>query len=68
VTAGDLGVALAYTGVAVAAVLAGDWLTLLVAWELMAVTATVLSFAKVGYYAFVRAAPSASTPGPPPGR
>jgi multicomponent Na+:H+ antiporter subunit D len=35
-------VALAYMGVSVAAVLAGDWLTLLVAWELMAVTATVL--------------------------
>jgi multicomponent Na+:H+ antiporter subunit D len=34
--------ALAYMGVSVAAVLAGDWLTLLVAWELMAVTATVL--------------------------
>jgi multicomponent Na+:H+ antiporter subunit D len=34
--------ALAYMGVSVAAVLAGDWLTLLLAWELMAVTATVL--------------------------
>ena len=34
--------ALAYMGVSVAAVLAGDWLTLVVAWELMAVTATVL--------------------------
>jgi multicomponent Na+:H+ antiporter subunit D len=34
--------ALAYMGTSVAAVLAGDWLTLLVAWELMAVTATVL--------------------------
>jgi multicomponent Na+:H+ antiporter subunit D len=34
--------ALAYMGASVAAVLAGDWLTLLVAWELMAVTATVL--------------------------
>jgi multicomponent Na+:H+ antiporter subunit D len=34
--------ALAYMGVSMAAVLAGDWLTLLLAWELMAVTATVL--------------------------
>ncbi|WP_440991866.1 Na(+)/H(+) antiporter subunit D [Haloarchaeobius baliensis] len=34
--------ALAYMGSSVAAVLAGDWLTLLLAWELMAVTATVL--------------------------
>ncbi|MFC5368399.1 proton-conducting transporter membrane subunit [Salinirubrum litoreum] len=34
--------ALAYMGASVVAVLAGDWLTLLVAWELMAVTATVL--------------------------
>ena len=34
--------ALAYMGASVAAVLAGDWLTLLLAWELMAVTATVL--------------------------
>ena len=34
--------ALAYMGVSVAAVLVGDWLSLLVAWELMAVTATVL--------------------------
>ncbi len=34
--------ALAYMGVSVAAVLAGDWLTLVFAWELMAVTATVL--------------------------
>jgi multicomponent Na+:H+ antiporter subunit D len=34
--------ALAYMGASMAAVLAGDWLTLLVAWELMAVTATVL--------------------------
>ncbi|WP_411968726.1 proton-conducting transporter membrane subunit [Haloferax sp. YSSS75] len=33
---------LAYMGSGVAAVLAGDWLTLLVAWELLAVTATVL--------------------------
>jgi multicomponent Na+:H+ antiporter subunit D len=33
---------LAYMGAGVAAVLAGDWLTLLVAWELLAVTATVL--------------------------
>jgi multicomponent Na+:H+ antiporter subunit D len=32
---------LAYMGAGVAAVLAGDWLTLLVAWELLAVTATV---------------------------
>jgi multicomponent Na+:H+ antiporter subunit D len=37
-----LAYALAYMGVSVAAVVAGDWLTLLVAWELMAVTATVL--------------------------
>ncbi|WP_227133168.1 proton-conducting transporter transmembrane domain-containing protein [Halorubellus salinus] len=35
-------IALAYMGAGVAAVLAGDWLTLLLAWELMAVTATVL--------------------------
>ena len=35
-------VALTYMGASVAAVLAGDWLTLLLAWELMAVTATVL--------------------------
>ena len=34
--------ALAYMGASVAAVVAGDWLTLLLAWELMAVTATVL--------------------------
>ena len=34
--------ALGYMGVSMAAVLAGDWLTLLLAWELMAVTATVL--------------------------
>jgi multicomponent Na+:H+ antiporter subunit D len=34
--------ALAYMGVSVAAVLAGDWLTLVLAWELMAATATVL--------------------------
>ncbi|MDS0282667.1 proton-conducting transporter membrane subunit [Haloarcula onubensis] len=34
--------ALAHMGVAVAAVLVGDWLSLLVAWELLAVTATVL--------------------------
>ena len=34
--------ALAYMGASVAAVLAGDWLTLVLAWELMAVTATVL--------------------------
>lgn len=34
--------ALVYMGAGVAAVLAGDWLTLLVAWELLAVTATVL--------------------------
>ena len=34
--------ALAYMGSGVAAVLAGDWLTLLIAWELLAVTATVL--------------------------
>jgi multicomponent Na+:H+ antiporter subunit D len=34
--------ALAYMGVSVGAVLAGDWLTMLIAWELMAVTATVL--------------------------
>jgi multicomponent Na+:H+ antiporter subunit D len=34
--------ALAYMGVSVAAVVAGDWLTMLLAWELMAVTATVL--------------------------
>jgi multicomponent Na+:H+ antiporter subunit D len=34
--------ALTYAGASVAAVLAGDWLTLLMAWELMAVTATVL--------------------------
>ncbi|MCT9097940.1 proton-conducting transporter membrane subunit [Haloarchaeobius sp. HME9146] len=33
---------LCYMGAGVAAVLAGDWLTLLVAWELLAVTATVL--------------------------
>ena len=33
---------LRYMGAGVAAVLAGDWLTLLVAWELLAVTATVL--------------------------
>ena len=33
---------LTYMGAGVAAVLAGDWLTLLVAWELLAVTATVL--------------------------
>jgi multicomponent Na+:H+ antiporter subunit D len=37
-----LACALAYMGVSVAAVLVGDWLSLLVAWELMAVTATVL--------------------------
>jgi multicomponent Na+:H+ antiporter subunit D len=35
-------IALAYMGASIAAVLAGDWLTLFVAWELMAVTATVL--------------------------
>src|SRR6056297_2636823 len=34
--------ALTYMGAGVAAVLAGDWLTLLVAWELLAVSATVL--------------------------
>jgi multicomponent Na+:H+ antiporter subunit D len=34
--------ALAYMAAGVAAVLAGDWLTLLVAWELLAVTSTVL--------------------------
>jgi multicomponent Na+:H+ antiporter subunit D len=34
--------ALNYMGAGVAAVLAGDWLTLLVAWELLAVSATVL--------------------------
>ncbi|MFC7226074.1 cation:proton antiporter [Salinirubellus salinus] len=34
--------AAAYMGASMAAVLAGDWLTLLVAWETMAVTATVL--------------------------
>ena len=34
--------ALAYMGASVAAVLAGDWLTLVLAWELMAVAATVL--------------------------
>ncbi|WP_435361579.1 proton-conducting transporter transmembrane domain-containing protein [Haloarchaeobius sp. DFWS5] len=33
---------LAYMGAGVAAVLAGDWLTLVVAWELLAVAATVL--------------------------
>ncbi|WP_267643556.1 proton-conducting transporter transmembrane domain-containing protein [Haloarchaeobius amylolyticus] len=33
---------LCYMGSGVAAVLAGDWLTMLVAWELLAVTATVL--------------------------
>ena len=33
---------LCYMGAGVAAVLAGDWLTLLVAWELLAVSATVL--------------------------
>jgi multicomponent Na+:H+ antiporter subunit D len=35
-------IALAYMGAGVAAVLAGDWFTLLIAWELMAITATVL--------------------------
>ncbi|KAB1197851.1 MULTISPECIES: proton-conducting transporter membrane subunit [Haloferax] len=34
--------ALSYMGAGVVAVLAGDWLTLLVGWELLAVTATVL--------------------------
>jgi multicomponent Na+:H+ antiporter subunit D len=34
--------ALCYMGAGVAAVLAGDWLTLLVAWELLAVASTVL--------------------------
>jgi multicomponent Na+:H+ antiporter subunit D len=34
--------ALAYMGAGVAAVLAGDWLTLVVAWELLAVASTVL--------------------------
>ncbi|KAB1190538.1 cation:proton antiporter [Haloferax sp. MBLA0076] len=33
---------LAYMGAGVAAVTAGDWLTLLISWELLAVTATVL--------------------------
>jgi len=33
---------LAYMGAGVAAVVAGDWLTLFMAWELLAVTATVL--------------------------
>jgi multicomponent Na+:H+ antiporter subunit D len=37
-----LAYALGYMGASVAAVVAGDWLTLLVAWELMAVSATVL--------------------------
>jgi multicomponent Na+:H+ antiporter subunit D len=35
-------IALVYMGAGVAAVLAGDWLTLLVAWELLAVASTVL--------------------------
>ncbi|RLM53541.1 cation:proton antiporter [Halobellus sp. Atlit-31R] len=34
--------ALLYMGAGVAAVVAGDWLTLLIGWELLAVTATVL--------------------------
>jgi len=34
--------ALAYMGAGVAAVLAGDWLTLVIAWELLAVASTVL--------------------------
>jgi multicomponent Na+:H+ antiporter subunit D len=37
-----LAYALAYMGASVAAVLVGDWLSLLIAWELMAVSATVL--------------------------
>jgi multicomponent Na+:H+ antiporter subunit D len=40
--------ALAYMGAGVAAVAAGDWLTLLVAWELMAVASTVLVWAHGG--------------------
>jgi len=41
----ELGVGLAYAGAAISVPFAGDWLTLFVFWEIMAIAATILVFA-----------------------